>query len=84
VAIKKPVFWDIKACNRALLAAWFVLVSCLAYSSTLKMEAICFSEISVDIHGLHDIISPNTEISTLAIIIIISNALCNAANELSN
>jgi hypothetical protein len=25
-----------------------MLVSCLAYSSTLKMEAICFSKMSVD------------------------------------
>jgi hypothetical protein len=28
--------------------ACFMLVSCLAYSSTLKMEEICFSETSVD------------------------------------
>jgi hypothetical protein len=27
--------------NRALLATFFMLVSCLAYSSTLKMEATC-------------------------------------------
>jgi hypothetical protein len=26
------------------------LVTCLAYPSTLKMEAICFSETSVDFH----------------------------------
>jgi hypothetical protein len=79
-----PVFWDIKPCNRALLAASFVLVSCLVYSSTLKMEAICSSE-TVEIHGTHGIISQNTELSVLAIlIIIICNALCNTANELSN
>jgi hypothetical protein len=34
----------------ALLAACFMLVSCTAYSSTLKMEAICSSEMSVDFH----------------------------------
>jgi hypothetical protein len=27
-----------------MLAAFFILVSCLAYSSTLKMEATSFSE----------------------------------------
>jgi hypothetical protein len=32
----------------ALLATWFTLFSCLAYSSTLNMEAICFSETSAD------------------------------------
>jgi hypothetical protein len=31
----------------ALFADCFVLISCLAYASTLKMEAICFSETSV-------------------------------------
>jgi hypothetical protein len=33
--------------NRTLLATCFTLVSRLDYSSTLKMEAICFSETSV-------------------------------------
>jgi hypothetical protein len=33
-----------------LLAASFVLVSCLAYFSTLKMGAIYFSETSFDFH----------------------------------
>jgi hypothetical protein len=28
----------------------FLLVSCLAYSSTLKMEAVCSSETSVDVY----------------------------------
>jgi hypothetical protein len=32
----------------ALLAICFKLVSCLAYSSTLKMKAACSSERSVD------------------------------------
>jgi hypothetical protein len=34
----------------ALLAACFMIVSCLAYSSILKMEAICSSETLVDFH----------------------------------
>jgi hypothetical protein len=31
------------------MAAIFTLVSCLAYSLTLKMEAMCSSEMSVDL-----------------------------------
>jgi hypothetical protein len=31
------------------VASIFMLVSCLAYSSTLKMEATCSSEMSADI-----------------------------------
>jgi hypothetical protein len=34
--------------SRALLTTNFRLVSVLAYSSTLKMETICFSETPVD------------------------------------
>jgi hypothetical protein len=34
--------------SRALLATCFMLVSCLSYSSTLKMEATCSSETSVE------------------------------------
>jgi hypothetical protein len=45
VVMKSANFWDITLCS--LLPA-FTLVSCLAYSSTLKMEAICCSETSVD------------------------------------
>jgi hypothetical protein len=32
------------------IAAYFMLVSCLAYYSTLKMEAICSSETYVDLN----------------------------------
>jgi hypothetical protein len=32
-------------------------VASRAYSSTLKMEAICSSETSVDVNGLHGVIS---------------------------
>jgi hypothetical protein len=33
--------------RRMIFATCFELVSCLAYTSTLKMEATCFSETSV-------------------------------------
>jgi hypothetical protein len=39
--------WSVES-QFALLATCFSLVSCLAYPSTLKMEAICCSETSVD------------------------------------
>jgi hypothetical protein len=39
VVIKRPVSWDITLCC-------FMLLSCLALSSTLKMELICSSETS--------------------------------------
>jgi hypothetical protein len=38
--------------SRALLAVCCVLVSCVAYSLTLKMEAIYFSEMVVDFHHI--------------------------------
>jgi hypothetical protein len=36
--------------HRALLAASFLLVSCFTYPSTLKMEAVCSSETSLDFY----------------------------------
>jgi hypothetical protein len=45
------------------LSACFMLVSCLAYSSTLKMEATCSSEMSVGFYPTTIHISQNTEIS---------------------
>jgi hypothetical protein len=44
------IFWDITPCSPlkvALLATCFMLVSCLTYSSTLKMAATCSSKKSV-------------------------------------
>jgi hypothetical protein len=38
------------AASKDLLGAYTMLVSCSAYSWTLKMEAICFSRMSVDIY----------------------------------
>jgi hypothetical protein len=35
---------------------------CLAYSSTLKMEATCFSEIRFTFNGLHGVISQKIEL----------------------
>jgi hypothetical protein len=43
--MNSPFFWDIKS------AACFMLVSCLTYSSILKLEAILTSEMSVDFQG---------------------------------
>jgi hypothetical protein len=49
VVMKSSIFWNVTPCSvllkiklnkkQALLVACFMLVSCLAYSSTLKMEA---------------------------------------------
>jgi hypothetical protein len=36
----------------AMRVAFFLLVSCLAYSSTLKMEAVSTSETSVDFYRI--------------------------------
>jgi hypothetical protein len=54
VVVKSCIFWDIMLCiplNETSPKAGspaFRLVSCVAYSSTLKMEATCSSETSVD------------------------------------
>jgi hypothetical protein len=44
------------------VAVVFKLVSCLLYSSTLKREAICYSETSVNFNGVHGVISQKTEL----------------------
>jgi hypothetical protein len=46
-------------------ATCFKLASCLAYCSTVTMEAGCSSELSADFQGLHSIISLNTELVTI-------------------
>jgi hypothetical protein len=64
MVIKITIFWDIMSYSslkvnhfegtyhlrvaEALLATCFMLVSCSAYSSTLKMKAIFSSEMSLD------------------------------------
>jgi hypothetical protein len=40
--MKSAIFWDVTPCG--LLGACILLVTCLVYSSTLKMEAVCSSE----------------------------------------
>jgi hypothetical protein len=40
-----------------------MIVSSLAYLSTLKIEATCLSETSLDFEGLHGVISQDIEIS---------------------
>jgi hypothetical protein len=52
--IEPPLFeiYSSKKQNQALPAAYFMLASSLAYSSSLKMEAICPSETSVDFHHI--------------------------------
>jgi hypothetical protein len=42
--------WRVIETSRALLVTWFTLISCLPYSWTLKMEATCSSETSVDFY----------------------------------
>jgi hypothetical protein len=60
VVMKCSLFWDITPCSPLkamrrfgekfrLHLPDFTLVSCLAYSSTLKLEEICSSEASVDL-----------------------------------
>jgi hypothetical protein len=58
--MKSPILWDITPFSplkvnrriggtyRSCLPPGFTLISCLAYSSALKMEATCSSETSVD------------------------------------
>jgi hypothetical protein len=50
----------ITPCVKLLLA--FTLVSCWAYSSTLKMEAICSSKCWLPFNGLHGVIPQKVEL----------------------
>jgi hypothetical protein len=52
--MKSSVFWDMTCI--ALLDTCFMLVSYLAYSSTLKMEATGSSEMTFDSTDLHGIV----------------------------
>jgi hypothetical protein len=45
-----------------LLAAFFMLVSCLAYSSTLKKKEACSSGTLADFFGLHGVIAQRTKL----------------------
>jgi hypothetical protein len=48
----------------AELAKFFLLVSCLSYSWTLKMDATCSFETSVDFNGLHGSMSQKIKLFT--------------------
>jgi hypothetical protein len=52
----------LKNSHTILLATCFILVSCLAYSSTLKTEATCSSEKPVDFNGLYGVMSQKTDL----------------------
>jgi hypothetical protein len=52
----------------AWLLPTLTLFSCLAYSSTLKMETTCSSETSVIFNGLRSVISEKTELFRLTIL----------------
>jgi hypothetical protein len=68
VVIKNSIFWDLipygllKINQQAVLADCITLVSCLAYSSTMKIEATCPSETLVDFQWNTHIISQKTEL----------------------
>jgi hypothetical protein len=51
------IFGEIPLIHVHNLPLAFTRVSCLVYSSTLKMEAICSHETLVDFQRLHDIVS---------------------------
>jgi hypothetical protein len=53
-----------------MLATYFTLISYLAFSSTLKMEAIFSSETSVDFDGLYVVVSLKIEPFTTTAVII--------------
>jgi hypothetical protein len=72
------VFWDIMSCSLVkvsrhfggtyrLHAACYVLFSCLPYSSTLKMEAICYSKRWLNFSMLYFVISQEVEPFTLLV-----------------
>jgi hypothetical protein len=75
VVMKSSIFWDITPCSSSkinrryrricllhllsLLATCFTLVSCLAYSWTLKMEVIVPPKCRLTFNELHGVISRN-------------------------
>jgi hypothetical protein len=66
-AVKGSVFWDIMLCSpldagsKQKLAVCFMLISCLAYSSALKMELTCSSETLVGYQRTTCVISKKIE-----------------------
>jgi hypothetical protein len=49
MTLKLTTIWE-TCVNKVISTACFTLVSCLAYSSTLKMEVTCFQRMSLDFH----------------------------------
>jgi hypothetical protein len=72
VAVINHIFWDITPCSS--VAACFMLVSSLAYSPTLKMQAICSSETSVGFRRptRHHIPEDRTTLNSFVIVYILS------------
>jgi hypothetical protein len=78
VVMKSSIFWDVSPCsplkvNRRFgehVASIFRVSSgsCLAYSSTLKVEATCSSETST-INGLHGVIPQKTELFRIKVVL---------------
>jgi hypothetical protein len=66
---------------RALLAASFVLVYCLAYSSTLKMAAACSSEAPVDFHQTRSFCTCHRT-ETSSAIVLLTDVLCDRAEKI--
>jgi hypothetical protein len=56
---------QLEVSSKQLLTACFTLVSCLAYPSTLKIEATRSSEKSAAFNGLYGIISQNMKLFNL-------------------
>jgi hypothetical protein len=59
---KSSILWDIMPYSWLCFPPAFTLVSCSTYSSTLKMEAICFFKLQLTFNGLHGVISQRTEL----------------------
>jgi hypothetical protein len=65
--LSSGIYWHVirwKTTDVALLATFFTLVSCLAYSPTFKVEATCSSETLAD-NRLHGFISMKRELFKL-------------------
>jgi hypothetical protein len=48
--MKRSIIWDVTACSPVYVYRNFMLVTCLAYSSSLKMEAACSFEMLVNLY----------------------------------
>jgi hypothetical protein len=62
VTINLEIYYQLPYEASRQLATSFILVSCLSYSSILKMEVTCSSETWVDYSGLHGVMSQRTRL----------------------